>query len=107
MATLSLPLSHTPPYALLALGLLKKVNIEWKEGSSDVEPSFGDVKGNEEVRKALEEGLPGKEVSLLDGTLMLELNSQLIYTDPSPYAADPLRLHYWIQGGPGCLGCSR
>lgn len=65
MSTLSVPLSHFPPYTLLALASLKKAPIQWDDAANELaEPSFRDVKGVEQVRAALEEGLPGKEVSV-------------------------------------------
>lgn len=64
MPTLSVPLSHTPPYTLLALALLKGADVKWEDASNELaEPSYEGIKGTEQVRKALEEGLPGKEVS--------------------------------------------
>lgn len=65
MTTLQLPLSHSAPYTLLALGLFKNANIEWKEANELTEPVYGDVKGTEAVRAELEKDLPGKEVCLV------------------------------------------
>lgn len=62
MTTLQLPLSHTPPYALLSLALFKNSQVQWQEASELSEPTYGDVKGVEAVRAELEKGLPGKEV---------------------------------------------
>jgi hypothetical protein len=65
MTTLQLPLSHTPPYALLSLALFKNSQVQWQEASELSEPTYGDVKGVEAVRAELEKGLPGKEVCTL------------------------------------------
>jgi glutamyl-tRNA synthetase len=62
MTTLQLPLSHTPPYALLSLALFKNSQVQWQEATELPEPTYGDVKGVEAVRAELEKGLPGKEV---------------------------------------------
>jgi hypothetical protein len=62
MSTLILPLSHNPSYTLLTLGLLQNARVEWTEANEHGEPSYGDIKGTEAVRAALEEGLPGEEV---------------------------------------------
>ena len=64
MSTLQLPLAHTAPFTLLALGLFKNANIEWKEASELSEPKYGDAQGIEAVRAELEKDLPGKEVSI-------------------------------------------
>jgi len=64
MTTLQLPLSHTPPYALLSLALFKNSQVQWQEASELSEPTYGDVKGVEAVRAELEKGLPGKEVCI-------------------------------------------
>lgn len=63
MSELHVPLTSTPPYAILALAALKGVSIKWEEATNELsEPSFNGVKGTEPVRQALEEGLPGREV---------------------------------------------
>ena len=64
MAILSVPLTNSPPYLLLALALLKGDEVNWTEATSELaEPEYNGVKGVEAVRAALEEGIPGKEVS--------------------------------------------
>ena len=64
MTTLQLPLSHTPPYALLSLALFKNSPVQWQEANELAEPTYGDVNGVEAVRAELEKGLPGKEVRI-------------------------------------------
>ena len=44
MTTLQLPLSHTPPYAILSLALFKNSQVQWQEASELSEPTYGDVK---------------------------------------------------------------
>lgn len=65
MATLQLPLSHTPPYALLSLALFKNAPVQWHEANELSEPKYGDVTGVEAIRAELEKGLPGKEVRMV------------------------------------------
>jgi hypothetical protein len=67
MSKLDLPLSHTPSYVLLTLALLQKVEVSWIEAGENDEPVYGDIKGTEAVKAALEDGLPGKEVRQLIG----------------------------------------
>lgn len=65
MSTLTIPLGTTAPYVLLALGLLQGAEIKYDFDATELsEPTYGDVKGTQQVRAALEQGLPGKEVSL-------------------------------------------
>ncbi len=64
MSTLTLPLTYTPAYLLLALSLFHNAKISWDTESGDEgEPSYGDIIGAEKVRAELEKGIPGKEVS--------------------------------------------
>lgn len=64
MAVLNVPLSQSPPLLLLALALLKGDEIKWTEAANELaEPEYNGVKGVEAVRAALEQGIPGKEVS--------------------------------------------
>lgn len=68
MPALSVPLSHNPPFTLLALALLSNVEITWTESGDQGEAKYGDITGTEKVREALEQGLPGKEVCPTTGT---------------------------------------
>jgi hypothetical protein len=70
MSTLSIPLTHTPSYLLLALGLLKKVDVQFQHGATDEsEPTYEGATGADQVRKALEEGLEGSQVSHMPSSI--------------------------------------
>lgn len=62
MATLQLPLTHTPSYALLSLALFANAPVQWHDANELSEPKYGNVTGVEAVRAELEKGVPGKEV---------------------------------------------
>jgi glutamyl-tRNA synthetase len=76
MAVLTVPLSNSPPFLLLALALLKGDEIKWTEATSELsEPEYEGVKGVEAVRAALEQGIPGKEIPLPPLPTVFESNT--------------------------------
>ncbi|ORY33131.1 tRNA synthetases class I, catalytic domain-domain-containing protein [Naematelia encephala] len=65
MPALTVPLSHNPPYTLIALGLLSGAEINWDAESGDQgEVKYEGIVGAEKVRDALEQKVPGKEIPL-------------------------------------------
>ena len=70
MPTLTVPATVTsPPYALLALALLKGCEIQWDLESGDRgEVKYDSVSGTQAVRVELEKGIPGKEVRQEDSS---------------------------------------
>ena len=75
MPILQLPLAHSAPFTLLALGLFKNVEIQWVDASELSEPKYGNAKGAEAVRAELEKDLPGKEVRRYPSHDMSDRNS--------------------------------
>lgn len=64
MPTLTLPLSNNPSFVLLSLALLRGDQVNWVSAANELaEPEYDGVKGTEQVRARLEQGVPGKEVS--------------------------------------------
>jgi hypothetical protein len=65
MPTLTLPLTNSPAFVLLALGLQQHVDIKWDTESGDLgEPSLDGIKGIKDVRAELEKVMSGKEVRM-------------------------------------------
>lgn len=84
MPTLTVAITNSPPYVLLALALLRGADVAWDDNVTELsEPTYEGIKGTEQVRQALEQDLPGKEVSWVEfetstrnGRLM-ELHDQI------------------------------
>lgn len=73
LPTLTLPLTQTPPFVLLALAKFNGASVQWVEANEQSEATYGDIKGSEAVRAELEKGIPGKEVGLPGVFLLLFL----------------------------------
>lgn len=74
MPTLQLPLAHTAPFTLLALGLFRNAEIQWVDASELSEPKYGNASGAEAVRAELEKDLPGKEVGFSSTAAIIDSN---------------------------------
>lgn len=75
MTTLTLPLTHTPSFVLLASALFKNADVKWDtESGEQGEVTYGDVHGLTNVRTELERGIPGKEVSLMISYILRNLS---------------------------------
>ena len=63
MPTLTIPTTHNPPYAVLALGLLSGAEVVWDPHSGEKgQVTYGDVVGIDAVRAELEKIIPTAEV---------------------------------------------
>ncbi|KAK4688358.1 hypothetical protein P7C73_g1752, partial [Tremellales sp. Uapishka_1] len=76
MTTLTLPLTPTPPFTLLALALLHNAEINWDTESGETgQTTYGSVSGTDAVRAELEQDIPGKETPLPPLPKVLDPNS--------------------------------
>ena len=123
MPTLTVPATVTsPPYALLALALLKGCEIQWDLESGDRgEVMYDSVSGTQAVRAELEKGIPGKEVRQEDSSPKSKfrpeepsheaprpVNAGLTsaVADPSASPADAVRVGQLVQRCAGHLQCA-
>lgn len=93
--SVTIPTSHNPPFALLALASLQGVPVTWDPEAGDKgEAKYGEVVGTEQVRAELEKNISGKEVSSIIHSLEvrggLTFLSRFLYLLFLRFSAQPL-----------------